>query len=97
LLAVKIWRWFWWRSILLCGPPCLADAFAGEIDAVGVMDEAVEDGVRVGRIADQVVPALDGRLAGDDGGAAAIALLDDFEQIVPRLGVERLEPPSRRG
>jgi hypothetical protein len=36
------------------------------------VDEAVEDGVGVGWIADHRVPVLDGELAGDDGGAAAV-------------------------
>lgn len=31
------------------------------------MDEAVEDGVSQGWIADHVMPPLDGYLAGDDG------------------------------
>ena len=55
------------------------------------MDDAVEDGVGVGRIADKIVPFLDRRLAGDDGGAAAIALLDDFEEVVAGRGVENLQ------
>jgi hypothetical protein len=41
-------------------------AVAGEIDAVGVVHDAIEDGVGVGRIADQIVPFVDGDLAGDD-------------------------------
>jgi hypothetical protein len=41
-------------------------AVAGEIDAVGVVHDAIEDGVGIGRIADQVVPLVDGDLAGDD-------------------------------
>ncbi len=57
------------------------------------MDEAVEDGVGIGRIADHGVPILDGQLAGDDGRAAAVAFLKDFQQVVPGLGVERLEAP----
>ena len=43
-----------------------AETVAGEIDAVGVMHDAIEDGVSVGRIADQAVPFVDGNLAGDD-------------------------------
>jgi hypothetical protein len=41
---------------------------------MGVMNEAVEDGVGIGWITDDIVPAVDGKLACDDGGAAAIAL-----------------------
>ena len=39
---------------------------AGEIDPVSVVDDAIEDGVGVGGIADQLVPFVDGDLAGDD-------------------------------
>ena len=39
---------------------------AGEIDLVSVVDDAIEDGVGVGGIADQLVPFVDGDLAGDD-------------------------------
>jgi hypothetical protein len=35
-----------------------------EIDAVGVVYEPIEDGVRVGRIADQLVPFVDGARMG---------------------------------
>ena len=48
---------------------------------------------RHGGVADQVVPAVDGDLAGDQGGAAAVAFLDDLEQIAALLGTERLEAP----
>ena len=57
------------------------------------MDEAVEDGVGIGRVADDGVPAFDGELAGDDSGAASVAFLEDLEQVVSGLGVERLETP----
>jgi hypothetical protein len=57
LLAVWFWREASWGSILLgwfrSGP---AQAVAGEIDAVGVVDEAVEDGVGVSRGAGHLVP-----------------------------------------
>jgi hypothetical protein len=37
---------------------------AGEIDPVRVVDDAIEDGIGVGGIADQLVPFVDGDLAG---------------------------------
>ncbi len=40
---------------------------AGEVDPVRVVDDAIEDGVGVGGIADQLVPFVEGDLAGDDG------------------------------
>ena len=58
------------------------------------MNEAVEDGVGECRVADDVVPLLDRGLAGDDGRADAVPVLEDFEQIVPVLGAERGEPQS---
>ena len=58
-----------------------------------VVNEAIEDGVRIGRIADHLVPLLDGKLAGDEGRAAAIALFEDFKQIVARVGIEGFEAP----
>jgi hypothetical protein len=39
---------------------------AGEIDPVRVVDETIEDGVGIGRIADQLVPLVYWDLAGDD-------------------------------
>ncbi len=41
--------------------------FSFQIDLVGVVYEAVEDGVGKGGIADPFVPVLDGELAGDQG------------------------------
>ena len=57
------------------------------------MDEAIQDGVGVGRIADDGVPIFHRQLAGDDGGSAAIALFEDFQEVVAGLGIERLQPP----
>jgi len=57
------------------------------------MDQAVEDSVGVGGVADQWVPLIDGDLAGDDGGAVAVAVLEDLQEVVAGRGVERLEAP----
>lgn len=66
----------------------LTQAFTGEFDAVGIVEQTVENGVGVGRIADQLMPMRRGDLAGNDGGAAAVAILDDLEQIMAGAGVE---------
>ena len=60
---------------------------------MGVVDEAIEDGVGVGGVPDQGVPVGDGELAGDQGGSAAIAFLQDFQKVMAGLGVEGLESP----
>lgn len=66
------------------------EALSFEFDAVGVVDEAIED--RVGD-ADDFVPAIDGQLAGDDNRAGFVSVLDDFEQITALVGVERFWSP----
>ena len=65
-----------------------AQALAGEIDPVRIMDEAIKDRVGVRRIAYDFVPALHGELRGDDGRTAAVSFLEDFEDVVTG-GVER--------
>jgi len=60
---------------------------------MGIVNEAVQDGVGVGIVADGVMPGRHWKLAGDDGGAAAIAIFQDFEQIVASLGIEGLKAP----
>ena len=58
-----------------CGP-ALPHALAGKGQPVSVMDKAVQDGIGQGRIADGLVPMLDRELAGDDRGAAAVAVFE---------------------
>ena len=60
---------------------------------MGVVDEAVEDSVGQGRLADEIVPAVDWELAGDQGGGATVAVVDDLQQIAARVGVSS---PNRR-
>ena len=43
-----------------------SQAFSGEEESVGVVDEPVEDCVGQSRIADGLVPVIDWQLAGDD-------------------------------
>jgi len=67
--------------MLKCGT--LRDGFtqslAGEVEAVGVVDEAIQDGVGNGRIGDHVVPVLQVELAGNNGWAAAVAVVENLE------------------
>ena len=57
----------------------LSHAFSGELKAVCVVNEAIQDGVAEGWVADNVVPMFDGDLAGDDGGGATVAIIEDQE------------------
>jgi len=60
---------------------------------MGVVNEAVKDRVGVCRVRDHFVPAVHGKLRGDDRRAASIALFEDFEQVVAGGSVERLQAP----
>ena len=60
---------------------------------MGVVNEAVEDGVGISRVADQGVPFVDGDLAGENGRTAAIALLEDLVEVATGTGIERFEAP----
>ena len=57
------------------------------------MDEAVEDGIGEGRLADDVVPGIDGKLAGDQRGAGAVSVLDDLHEVAALAGGEPVGSP----
>ena len=63
---------------------------------MSVVDDAVEDGVGIGRVADDLVPFVDRNLAGQDDRAAAIALFEDLVEVAraPASSVSR--PQSSR-
>ena len=52
--------------------------FAGELEPVGVVDEAVQDGVDISVVGDHLVPARHRHLRGDGRRAEGIALFEDF-------------------
>ena len=58
---------------------------------MGVVDEAVQDGVGVSGVADDLVPGGQRELGGDDRRSAAVTLFEDFEEVVTGAGVEGLE------
>ena len=60
---------------------------------MGIVNETIEDGVGIGRIADYFVPLVERELAGNHRGAASVAFLEDFQEVVPGGGVERLQAP----
>ncbi len=69
------------------------EALAGQFDAIGIVDEPVEDGVGDGGVADDFVPSADRHLAGDDDGAHLVAIIDDLQQITALVGVRGFRPP----
>ena len=68
-------------------------AFSGELKAVSVVNEAIEDGVAEGGVSDHVVPMLDRDLAGDDGRGATVAIIKDLQKVAPFGRVENRKAP----
>lgn len=66
----------------------LSHAFSGELQAVGVADQAIQDRVGESWITDEIMPAFDRNLAGDD---RSVRLLEGLVQrsclVVSFLGV----------
>ena len=75
------------------GDKLSAQGRAFEFDPMGAVNDAVEDRVAEGGVADHLVPSTDRDLAGDQQRAAVVAVVDDLEQIAALLGIERLRPP----
>ena len=70
--------------------PLLAQAFAFQLDAVGIVDEPIQDGVGQRWVADDVVPAVDRHLAGDDQRPGVVAVFDDLQQVALLFSNQRL-------
>jgi hypothetical protein len=70
-----------------------SEGFAPELDPMGVVDDAIEDGVGQGRIADQIMPSIDRDLAGDQRGTSAVPFLGDLQEVAALFRTERFQPP----
>ena len=70
----------------------LSHAVALELDTVGVVNEAIQYGIGDGGVRDQVMPSGHRGLGGDECGFAAVALLDDFEQVEALLVRQAVRP-----
>ncbi len=68
-------------------------AFSGELKAVGIVNEAVEDGVAQCGVADDGVPLIDRNLTGDDGGRATVAVIEDLQKVASLGRVEHRQAP----
>ena len=64
----------------------LAHALASEVEAMGVVHEAVEDGVGNGWIGDHLVPMLHIDLAGYDRAPASVPIVEDLEKVAALIG-----------
>ena len=50
---------------------------------MSVVNEAIQDGVAEGWVADNVVPMFNRDLTGDDGGGATVAIIEDLQKVAP--------------
>ena len=57
------------------------------------MDDAIEDGVSEGGLANHLMPRLHGELTGNQRRAGPVAVLDDLHQVAPLAGGEPLRAP----
>ena len=71
----------------------LAHRGAIELEPVGVVDDAIQYRIAESGLADNLMPGCYGELAGDEDGAAAMAILDDFHEIAPLAGGEAVGSP----
>src|SRR5258707_10860390 len=71
----------------------LSHAFSGELKTVSVVNEAVQDRVAEGGVADDVVPMFDGDLAGNDGRGATMAIIKDLQKVAPFGRIENRKAP----
>ena len=70
-----------------------AHGLTAYFEPVGVVDKAVQDGVCISWITDQLVPAGNWELTGNEGCAPAISVFEDFKQMVSGVAVERFQSP----
>ncbi len=63
------------------GQACVAfsHGFSSQMYLVGVVDEAIQDGIGQGRIIDEFMPVIDRELAGNQGGVHTVAVVQQFE------------------
>ena len=71
----------------------LSPGRALEGDPVCVVEEPVADGVGDGRLSEVIVQVLDRDLAGEDGGAGAVAVFEDLEQVAAILVPQGRQAP----
>ena len=64
-----------------------------QLDAVGAMNNAIQNCIADRRVSNEFMPAAHRNLAGHQQRSLLVAVLDDLEQVAPLLGVERLRPP----
>ncbi len=71
----------------------LTHRVAGQLDAVRVVDEAIQDSIGERRIFHGLMPTFHRELAGSNGGADLVSVIQDFQQIILLRVGELFQPP----
>jgi len=71
----------------------LAPGLSLEIEPVSIVDQAVQDGVPDGWIGEAGVPFWNRHLSGDHCGGSAIAIIQDFEQVLGLCASQGITQP----
>lgn len=58
-----------------------ADGLAFEFEPIGMVNQAVEDGIGDGGVVNDLVPLVDRELAGHERGALSVPIVEDLEQV----------------
>ena len=70
-----------------------SQGFSFQLYLVGIVDQAVEDGVGQGGVAEEVMPVCEGELAGDDGGFSVESVIEDFQQVALPIFIDGGQSP----
>ncbi|MBP2449527.1 hypothetical protein JOH51_007035 [Rhizobium leguminosarum] len=76
----------YWRTLF-------SHAFTGEIDAIGIVNEAIQDGIGERWVCYYFPPAIQRHLTCNDRRATLVAVFDDLEEIAPLIIVELFRSP----
>src|ERR1019366_3076105 len=68
----------------------LAHGLAAHFDAVGVVNQTVQDAIGDSGIADLLVPARDRQLGSKDGGTGLVAIFADLPDFAALVFIQRL-------
>ena len=83
----RCWFFRWDAFALAHGVGALDD------DGVGIVDDAVADGVSQSGLTDFLMPATDVELGTENGGSLFVSSLGDFEEVAGLAVLERIEQP----
>lgn len=71
----------------------LAHGIALQFDAIGVVEEAIENRVSHRGIIDELMPGIQGVLTGEEGRPGALSVIKDFEEEPVLIGLEGRQAP----